>query len=120
MGWIAELGKSLKDITDLEKVGIFCFMIIAVLAMGFRNSFDVTIVLYCFALIVLFLYVGLHKNTTDLIKPHPLNPKESITEHNVTYDFASRFTKIHPYNNILRVVYLFLILGTITLVITFL
>lgn len=117
MGWIKELGDIIKNLADLEKVGILCFMIIIILLIISKIEFTLTLVLYSFGIIILFLHAGLHKVRSDRLIPHPTNPKRTVNEHTEGYDFTSVLKNKHPYNTIRKISYFFLILGTISFII---
>lgn len=119
MGWIAEIGEALKGLVELEKVGIFCFMIVIISSLFFKDFFTLSVILYSMGIIILFLHAGLHRTKLDKSSPDPNNVGKTIYEHVEGYDFSSILTKKHPYNNIRSISYFFIILGTISLILEY-
>ena len=120
MGFIKELGETIKNLTEFEKIGIFCFSVIVIILIINKMEYSFPLILYSIAIILLFLYAGLHKTKSNKTLPHPTKPNEFIDERIEGYDFnPSVKNKKHPYNIFKNISFFFLFLTTIFLVIEF-
>lgn len=120
MSCIKDLSNAIKDLSDLEKVGIFCFMVISIFLIISKINFAASFILYSFAIILLFLHFGLHKTkNTKFITPTP-DTTQTIKEEIIGYDFGTVLVKKHPYNYLIKMSNFFTIIATIILIIDYL